>query len=86
MHFMDCNLSEYNPEIKTAHDVAVVAQGLLQGLAYLHSEGIIHRDLKTNNVTIRRSDKHVKIVDLGSAYGMPYRTKGFTNGVKTQQL
>ena len=40
---------------------------ILEGLAYLHSEGIIHRDLKPQNVLIaRRGDRYIpKITDFG---------------------
>ena len=40
---------------------------ILEGLAYLHSEGIIHRDLKPQNVLIaRRGNRYIpKITDFG---------------------
>ncbi|XP_062190137.1 probable serine/threonine-protein kinase WNK3 [Phragmites australis] len=40
---------------------------ILEGLAYLHSHGIIHRDLKCDNIFVNGSQGQVKIGDLGLA-------------------
>ncbi len=44
-----------------------VIQQLCDGLAYAHASGVIHRDVKPNNVTILPSGT-VKIVDFGVAW------------------
>ncbi|KAG0257413.1 hypothetical protein DFQ27_005157 [Actinomortierella ambigua] len=43
-----------------------IAQGIVRGLAYIHSEGVIHRDLKSGNVLLT---KHMepKLCDFGLA-------------------
>jgi casein kinase II subunit alpha len=47
---------------------------LLQGLSYCHSQGIIHRDIKPQNVLIDRERKELKIIDWGLAeYYLPKR-------------
>jgi serine/threonine-protein kinase len=50
-------------------DVVAVAVELLDGLAYAHSQGIVHRDVKPQNVMLG-DDGHVKIMDFGIAHLM----------------
>jgi serine/threonine protein kinase len=40
---------------------------LMGGLALLHQKGIVHRDVKPNNVMISRANGQIKIIDLGTA-------------------
>jgi WNK lysine deficient protein kinase len=40
---------------------------VLDGLAYLHAHGVIHRDLKCDNIFVNGSQGQVKIGDLGLA-------------------
>ena len=39
---------------------------LLQGVAYLHQQGIVHRDLKLSNILVD-NDFNLKICDFGLA-------------------
>lgn len=40
---------------------------LAQGLAYIHGQGVLHRDIKPDNVFIRRADSTPVIIDFGAA-------------------
>jgi len=53
---------EENSEIKIIN----TARSILDALAYLSSKGVMHRDLKPDNILIDKGDK-VKIVDFGLA-------------------
>ena len=47
-------------------DVAALGVELLDALAFAHSQGIIHRDVKPQNVMLNH-DGHVKVMDFGIA-------------------
>ena len=56
--------------------IAVIFRQILSGLAYLHSNNIVHRDLKLENILIHEIEKskttgedlfNIKIIDFGTA-------------------
>lgn len=51
-----------------AHAAAIALQ-IVQGVSYLHSEGIAHRDLKLDNLLMASLDRDARVVltDFGSA-------------------
>lgn len=53
----------------TEHVAAQLITQILEGVAYLHSRGIVHRDLKLENLILlnNRDDSPVKIADFGLA-------------------
>ncbi len=48
---------------------------ILSGVAYLHANSVMHRDLKPQNVLVDRATGHVKLTDFGLArsYLPPHR-------------
>ena len=50
-------------------DVVAIGVEMLDALAYAHSQGIIHRDVKPQNVMLG-DDGHVKVMDFGIAHLM----------------
>jgi serine/threonine protein kinase len=57
------------------NDARLCFQQLLQGVAYIHSHSITHRDLKLENLLLERPGdiSRIRIVDFGLAKG---RTSG----------
>ena len=43
------------------------AMDILNGMEFMHSKGIVHRDLKTENMVLSEETGHLKIVDFGTA-------------------
>lgn len=69
---------ELYPKLSTS-DIRYYAHELLKGIAYAHSKGIIHKDIKPDNVMIDHEFRVLKIIDWGiSDY--------YKSGTKVQYL
>lgn len=51
----------------TLSDIKLYIKYILQGLAFSHSQGIMHRDIKPHNIIIDPKKKILKIIDWGLA-------------------
>lgn len=53
----------------TEHTVASIVRDVLRGLVHVHSEGVVHRDIKPGNILfIDDSYSEVKLADFGAAF------------------
>ncbi|MFN2387911.1 MAG: protein kinase [Thermoanaerobaculia bacterium] len=61
-------------------EALLVARQVLSGLAQIHAQGIVHRDLSPDNIMLRRTPEGTiaKIIDLGIAKRMAPETLGMT--------
>ena len=55
------------PTAARTNDAIRILDELLQAVAYIHSLGIAHRDLKPQNIMLTRNGNNVKLVDFGLA-------------------
>lgn len=71
--------------------IAWISRGILEGLRYLHENGILHRDLKPPNILLNKK-LEVKICDFGSAISEDHRidgsfpNEGFTTWYKSPEI
>lgn len=74
-------LKEKDSRLKDTRFIREVARQLFEVLDYLHSQGILHLDIKPENVMITRVGNRLKLIDFSCARSATcYATPGFTPG------
>lgn len=64
------------------NDVKIFLFQVLRGLAYCHSQNILHRDLKPQNLLLNHKGE-LKLADFGLARAKSIPTKTYSNEVVT---
>ena len=66
MEYIDgCTLAEFLAKNPSKNLRQRLVEQLLDAVAYLHKKGIVHNDLKPDNILISRVDNTLKIIDFG---------------------
>ncbi|XP_034661505.1 putative mitogen-activated protein kinase 14C [Drosophila subobscura] len=66
-HLMDADLHNVIRSQKLSHSqIKVILYQILRGLKYIHSAGVLHRDLKPGNIAVNK-DCELRILDFGMA-------------------
>ncbi len=82
-------LAEYIAENPSCASRKRVFKQLLQAVSYIHRCGLVHNDIKPENIIITRSDDDVKLIDFGLADSDAYylaRTLGCTRAYASPEL
>ena len=65
-----------------AENVAWITQRVLHALFYIHSQGVIHGDLKPQNIIVQPNSHNAVLLDFGLSMIKPHRadkSKGYTD-------
>ncbi len=78
---MNRNLTQVIKDILTQQQIKSFSIQLLRSISYLHSNGIIHRDIKPDNILIK--DDVLKLADYGVSRPMSHITGKYDHKIIT---
>lgn len=52
-------------------EIAQIMASIAEALAYCHSQGVVHRDVKPSNILVEEASHHAVLVDFGVVKGLP---------------
>jgi serine/threonine protein kinase len=58
---------ESDPAWRKARSIRMIMQQILEGLKSMHAVGIVHRDVKPQNIILAEGDRRLKFIDFGAA-------------------
>jgi len=62
-------------DIQNDDDKIFILRQVLEGLKYIHNKGLVHRDLKPDNIMVSNRTRSVKIIDFGLAVSDSFEDK-----------
>ena len=90
---MDMSLTQYIRKrgrrgayrLDEQHEIKVIMKQILSGMRYLNEElGILHRDLKPDNIMINENPLTAKIIDFGTCKDLTVESGPHTSYVSTR--
>jgi serine/threonine protein kinase, bacterial len=76
---------ELKPGVKWQESLVIeLLEEVLEILAFIHSKGVIHRDIKPDNIIRRDSDRHLVLIDFGAIKQV--RNQQALNGQQTMTV
>lgn len=85
MEYVETNVSKFykdnlgNPNVMNEAFFKNIVRQFLNGLEYMHSKNLIHRDLKTDNLLFDSHSNTLKISDFGFSRKLTFDKKAYTD-------
>lgn len=76
MEYMEYDLARYRKSLRKPFKliaIKYVMERILEGVWFLHDQGVMHRDLKPSNILVSETNDQIKICDFGLS--APFGTK-----------